>query len=199
METTRFNAALGDQAPDSPAAPREDANCVLQAWRAHERELLAYLVRRSGNSDLAEEVLQDVFAKALLQGRVFCALGNRRAWLYEVARNTLVDRARLAKPTTELPDSLAAPVEEQPAVEALAECLPRALAELPEEDRDILIRCDVEGRGQKAYADDRGLTLPAAKSRLLRARRRLREHLVENCQVSFDDAGRVCCHVPRDT
>ncbi len=185
--------------PDrEPNAPREDARCVLEAWRAHERELLAFLVHRSGEAALAEDVLQDVFAKALLQGRHFCSLDNPRAWLFQVARHALVDKARLAKPTTELPESLAAPVEERAPVEALAECLPRALAELPEEDRDILTRCDVEGLAQKAYADGKGLSLPAAKSRLLRARQRLREHLVANCQVSFDEAGRVCCHVPRE-
>jgi RNA polymerase sigma-70 factor, ECF subfamily len=46
------------------------------------------------------------------------------------------------------------------------------------------------------YAKARGLKLPTVKSRLQRARRRLREHMTGACQVQFDDSG-VCCHVPR--
>jgi RNA polymerase sigma-70 factor (ECF subfamily) len=33
-------------------------------------------------------MLQDLFIKALRQGERFCAIGNARAWLFEVARNT---------------------------------------------------------------------------------------------------------------
>lgn len=174
-----------------------DAGCVLSAWRDHERELLAFLVRRSRSHDEAEDVLQEVFAKALTHGRDFCSLDNPRAWLFRVARNSLVDRARLARPTVDLTDTLVQPIDEQPAVEALAECLPLALLGLSDEDRDVITKCDFDGMGQKDYADQRGISLAAAKSRLLRARQRLRVHLVEKCQVSFDDAGRVCCHVPR--
>jgi RNA polymerase sigma-70 factor (ECF subfamily) len=180
-----------------PGAFPTDARCVLEAWRLHERELLAFLAGRSRSRDEAEDILQETFAKALLQGRRFCALDNPRAWLFRVARNALVDRARLAHPTMELPENLAEEPQERPAVEALAECLPRALSELAEGDREIITACDVEGLGQQAYAGRKGITLPATKSRLLRARKRLRDHLVANCQVSFDEAGRVCCHVPR--
>ena len=42
-----------------------------------------------------------------------------------------------------------------------------------------------------------GLSLPAAKSRVQRARLRLRAQLAEACQVTFDDKGKVCCFVPR--
>jgi RNA polymerase sigma-70 factor (ECF subfamily) len=57
----------------------------------------------------------------------------------------------------------------------------------------------LQGHTVRAYAEANGLTLAAAKSRLLRARKRLRERLIENCQVRFDEAGQVCCHQPRDS
>lgn len=50
---------------------------------------------------------------------------------------------------------------------------------------------------QLAYARHLGLTLPAAKSRVQRARQHLQQQLVTACQVTFDHAGRVCCFVPR--
>lgn len=176
-----------------PARPPFD--CVVRAWVAHERELLAFLQRRSSDPDAAEDLLQEVFLKAMRQGEGFCTLDNPRAWLFQVARHALIDAARLAKPQVELPDDLVAPTdEEHPPVDALDACIQRQLPTLADEDRDILQACDLHGQTVRAYAEARGLTLPASKSRLLRARQRLRERLVQACQVRFDAQGRVCCH-----
>jgi RNA polymerase sigma-70 factor (ECF subfamily) len=97
----------------------------------------------------------------------------------------------------ELPEDLAQETEPAAPVESLADCLPRALTELSADDREAITLCDLEGMSQEAYAQRKGLSLPGAKSRVQRARRRLREHLGTACQVRFDEAGRVCCFVPR--
>jgi RNA polymerase sigma-70 factor, ECF subfamily len=169
----------------------------MTAWSQHERELHAWLIRRLGDANDAEDVLQDVFLKALDRKHQFCEMANARAWLFAVTRNALVDRLRLRKDQVELPEDLAAPHMEPVPVDTLAECLPRALAELSPEDREALTLCDLEGLNQDAYAQLKGLTLPGAKSRIQRARRRLREHLATACQVRLDESGRVCCFVPR--
>lgn len=173
-------------------------NCLTSAWDKHESELRGWLHSRLGNPHDAEDMLQDLFLKALRQDRKFCELDNARAWLFEVARNALADRLRLKKEQVDLPDDLVAEHEEVPAVESLAACLPRALSELSEEDRDAITRCDLDGMTQEDYARLKGLTLPGAKSRVQRARKRLREHLSEACQVKFDGVGKVCCFVPRN-
>ena len=172
-------------------------NCLLSAWDRHERELRAWLRSRLGNSHDAEDMLQDLFIKAMRQDKRFCEIDNARAWLFEVARNALADRLRLKKTQVELPDDLAAEHDEPAAVESLAACLPRALSELSDEDREAITRCDLDGMSQEDYAQLKGLSLPGAKSRVQRARRRLREHLTGVCQVKFDAAGKVCCFVPR--
>jgi RNA polymerase sigma-70 factor (ECF subfamily) len=173
-------------------------NCLMTAWTAHERELRTWLRGRLGNLQDAEDLLQDLFLKALRQDKKFCQIDNARAWLYEVARNALADRLRLKKEQVELPEDLAAENEEPLPVDTLAQCLPRALAELSEEDREVLTLCELEGLSQADYARLKGLTLPGAKSRVQRARKRLREHLSTACQVRFDEAGKVCCFVPRE-
>ncbi|EME9750933.1 TPA: sigma-70 family RNA polymerase sigma factor [Klebsiella pneumoniae] len=187
-------------AQDTPNGKPHDAgfDCVLSAWQAHEKELLAFLIHRASDRDAAEDLLQEVFLKSMRQGQGFCALGNPRAWLFQVARNALIDSARLAKPLEELPDHLAAPpTEERPPVDELDTCIERNLPDLEAEDRHIIDACDLQGQTVRAYAEAHELTLAAAKSRLLRARKRLRDRLVQNCQVRFDEAGQVCCHIPR--
>lgn len=173
-------------------------NCLMSAWHRHEGELRAWLRGRMGNSHDAEDLLQDLFLKAMRQDKQFCEIGNARAWLFEVARNAIADRLRLKKEQVDLPEDLVHETDEPAAVDSLAACLPRALSELSEEDREAITLCDLEGLSQEDYARLKGLTLPGAKSRVQRARKRLREHLTGACQVRFDAAGKVCCFVPRE-
>lgn len=177
--------------------------CVSSAWQAHEGELLGYLRHRLSDADAADDVLQDVFVKAMRHGQGFCTLDNPRAWLFQVARNALIDRARTAHPTEPLPEGpeepIAAPQETVEPVDALAGCLVRSLSELSEDDAAILRACDLEGQTQRDFAETLGLSLPATKSRLLRARQRLRDRLTTACQVRFEADGSVAGHVPRPT
>ncbi|MGC8806978.1 MAG: sigma-70 family RNA polymerase sigma factor [Thiomonas sp.] len=172
--------------------------CVTRAWRVHQAEIEGYLRHRLGDGELAADLLQTVFLKALHEGRRFCELREPRAWLFAVARNALADHLRVRHVAEPLPEELAAPSDEAEPVDTLADCLPVALAALDPDDRDVLSRCDLQGMTQKDYAQANGLSLPAVKSRVLRARARLRLLLVERCGVRFDAAtGRVCCSVPR--
>jgi RNA polymerase sigma-70 factor, ECF subfamily len=173
--------------------------CIAQAWQAHEGELRGYLRHRMAEADSADDVLQDVFVKAMRQGQGFCTLTNPRAWLFQVARNALIDRARTSHPTEPLDDDapIADPgLAEQAPVDTLADCLTSVIGKLAPEDAEVLRSCDLQGQTVRDYAQFCGLSLPAAKSRLLRARQRLRERLLVDCQVGFDPNGSVCCYVP---
>ena len=172
-------------------------NCLMTAWHQHEAELRGWLRRRMGNAADAEDILQDVFLKAMRQGERFCAIVNARAWLYEVARNALADRLRLARDTVQLPENLSADIEEAATVDSLAACLPRVLSELSAEDREAITLCDLERLPQEEYARRKGLSLPGAKSRVQRARKRLRERLTQACQVRLDADGQVSDFVLR--
>ena len=170
-------------------------SCVALAWEAHETELRGYLRHRLASAAAADDLLQDVFVKAMRQGQGFCTLANPRAWLFQVARNALVDLARISRTVEPLPDELPAPEPESiAAVDELAECLASCMDQLSSEDAEILRACDLEGETTRAFAAARKLTLAAAKSRLLRARQRLRAQMTSSCQVRFDPDGRVDGH-----
>lgn len=173
------------------------APCLLDAWSSHEAELRGWLKHRLGNAVDAEDMLQDLFIKAMRQGEKFCALSNARAWLFEVGRNAISDHLRLQREMIELPDDLASEAEETATVDSLTACLPRVLSELSAENREAITLCDLEGLPQEEYARRKGLSLPGAKSRVQRARKRLREQLTQSCQVRLDAAGQVDDFVPR--
>ncbi len=172
--------------------------CLLAAWSMCEAQLRGYLRHRIGRIDDADDVLQEVFIKALRQGSNFCAIDNRRAWLFQVARNALADRLRVSREHVPLPDDLVSPKNElAPMVDDLSACLPRVLSELSAADRLSIILCDLEGHSQQELADRLGISLSAAKSRVQRARKRLKERMTNACRVRFDDDGKVCSFTPR--
>lgn len=172
--------------------------CVTEAWVQHEAELINYLYGQV-HYTLAEDLLQDIFLAALAQGSHFCQIENVRAWLFRVARNRLIDYRRTHKEFTDIPENQPHIKKRIEPVASLAQCLPRALAELPKEDAEIIRLCDLEGMTQTEYAMNEGISVGGAKSRIQRARRRLKQHLKTACQVHYDDTGKVCCFVPRST
>jgi RNA polymerase sigma-70 factor (ECF subfamily) len=171
--------------------------CLTTAWTQHTPELRGWLRHRLGNPAEVDDVLQDLFLKALRQGERFGALHNPRAWLFEVARNLLADRLRVARDTVALPEDLSAPQDEPDTVDTLTTCLPRVLSELSAEDREAITLCDLQGMAQAEFARATGLSLSAAKSRVQRARQRLRAQMTLSCRVQVDEAGCVRDFVPR--
>ena len=175
-------------------------NTLLSLWARHEPELRGWLRARMPSAADVEDVLQDSFIKVMRQQQRLSDMGQPRAWLFEVIRNTLIDWLRAAKPWQPLPfdwEELPQETLSNDTVDALAACIPRVLSELNAQDREAIELCDLQGMAQTEFARCKGLSLPAAKSRVQRARQRMREHMAQGCQVSFDPQGRVDDFVPR--
>ncbi|MDR3368915.1 sigma-70 family RNA polymerase sigma factor [Rhodoferax sp.] len=172
-------------------------NCLTTAWSAHAPELRGWLRYRTGDVALADDLLQDLFLKALRQGSRFCDVHNARAWLFEVARNLLADQWRVAHHMVDMPEDLVAHADDIDTVDTLSACLPRVLSELSSEDREAITLCDLQGMAQADFAQAKGLSLSAAKSRVQRARVRLRNQMSQVCQVQMNKFGQVADFVPR--
>lgn len=172
--------------------------CLTRAWRETHGELLAWLRHRLAGDADADDLLQEIFIKALQQGNHFCSLDNPRAWLFQVARHALIDRYRGQRIAVDLPEDLPANEPEHPQpIDILCHCLPRVLTELSSKDRLAIELCDIQGQPQLELAKQLGLSLPGAKSRLQRARQRLKAQLESACQVRYDEDGQVAGFTPR--
>ena len=171
--------------------------CIEAAWRAHRQELRGFLLKHCGNREDADDLLQSVYAAALHQRRRFCELDTPRAWLFKVARHQWIDRQRRTGRLVfgDVPETSTAAETDTAPVESLAGCIARALPHCSPEDRDIISQCDLEGVKQLDYARRNQLSLAASKARLRRARRRLRERLIGQCEIVFDEQDRICCHL----
>lgn len=167
-------------------APGEDLGLAFARLR---QSLRSYLLRRVSDSALAEDLLQEIFVKALVADRAGKKISNEVGWLYAVARTTVIDHYRSRRePAQPLDDNLA----ESEAVDlslhsALSNCLLPFVDQLPPIYRDTLLATDIRGETMRALAEQQHVSVSAIKSRASRARGMLREKLLACCHVEMTD------------
>ena len=169
----------------------------MKAWNENEKALKNWLIKKTGCNDQALDLLQDLFIKALQNKERFCTLGNAKSWLFKVAQNSVIDIYRRPKLEVEsvCTDTVKKEVESVPIVD-LQQCLIRVISELEIDDKDVIEQCDMQGMSQATYAQIKGLSLSATKSRIQRARKKLRQQMIISCHVEFDQ-DKVCSFTPR--
>lgn len=156
---------------------------------------LAY--RLTGNEDDARDVVQDAYLRAYRGLRRFRGDAQFTTWLYRITANCSANL--LAKRARHRSESLS---EDEPIVDPRAEIDPErrltgsddrariaaALAALPWRLRQVIVLRDIYDLAHGAIAKELGISEAAAKVRLHRARRRLREVLASD--ASFEREGR---------
>lgn len=153
--------------------------------------LLAYVRRMSAGAD-AEDVVQDVLARAYLALRADDRPMALRPWLYRVAHNRCLDVLR--RPTPVLTDALdlgpaSATLGEQVAGRERLRQVVADIQSLPDQQRSALIIRELEGLSYDELADALETTVPAIKSLLVRARMNLAKAAEERAtadQAAFD-------------
>ena len=177
--------------PVKPDGAQEDGETAV--WRALRADLLRFVEKRVRDTALAEDVVHDVLLKAYAHRADLKAAAKLRPWLYQITRNTLADHFRSHRPTEALPPDVMDPggSEVRDAERELAQCMRPLLAGLSVEDRSALTRAEFEGMTQREIASREGISLSGAKSRVQRARNRLREAVLQCCQVEIDQRGGV--------
>ncbi len=172
-------------------------------WDQYSQRLRAFIRGRVWDDGEAEDILQEVFIR--IHRNLCCrpeAEWNKpESWIYQIARNLIIDHYRRQREMVEIPDSLPAapdlPEEDPEAVLALS--LKEMIDELPGPYRQALLLTEYQGLSQRQLAESQGISLSAAKSRVQRARDKLRDMLLRCCHFEFDRRGRIldyydhCC------
>jgi len=140
----------------------------------HEREIFAYALRLTGDRDDADDVYQETFLAAF-RGWPPPRRGQERAWLYRIATNKVIDRARKAKRLVRLSDvkDLRLATPERDGV-SLAD-LTAAVKVLPAGQRAAFVLRKVEGLEYADVARVLECSEEAARSRVAEAMKKVRE------------------------
>ena len=146
-------------------------------YREQGRAILAYALRRVEAAEDAADVVAETFLIAWRRLGEVPVDAGARLWLYAVARGVIANLHRTERRRTRLgqrlAESLRTELATHPAGGEAAEVL-RAMTGLGDDDRELLLLVSWEGLSPSEAAKVLGISSLAARSRLHRARRRLR-------------------------
>ena len=187
--TVQTNSDEGDLIARSRRGDLSAFNLLVER---HQTLLYNLCLRTLGSPQAAEDATQEAFISAYRSLGRFRG-GAFRAWLLRIAVNACYDelRRRRARPALSLdrpahgeqeqppePPSPAPTLQEHAERMELARAIQAALARLPEDQRVAVVLCDVQGMDYAEIAEVMGVSLGTVKSRISRARQRLRVLLV---------------------
>jgi RNA polymerase sigma-70 factor (ECF subfamily) len=166
-----------------------------QIWDAFHTPLQQFIRRRVPDDPTAEDLLQEVFLKIHQHIGGLKDARQLESWLYRLTRNIIIDYYRTERKTATLESvgELALPAD-LPNDDIVSELLPSVRAmvyNLPPQDRQALILTEYHGLTQKELGERLGISFSGAKSRVQRARERLKQQLLDCCHFELDRRGHI--------
>src|SRR5712691_1881898 len=154
-----------------------DAGAFELLYRRYARSVFGLALRRLGDRMRAEDAVQETFAAIWRSARTYRPeRGAGAPWLYAVARNAIVDRARgRSDLLAEVPDTASLELGPQERAEAsyVSWRVHRALEDLPRNERDVIELAYYGGLSQSEVADFVGIPLGTVETRTRAALGRL--------------------------
>ncbi len=171
-----------------------------QAWDTFHIPIKQFIRKYTRDEAVVEDILQDVFLK------IHMHIGSLRdekklsSWLYQIARHTIYDYYRGKKSFIALPESFDMPEEatQEDVVQTLLPCLKEMVDRLPELYREAIVLTEYEGLTQRELAERLQISCSGAKSRVQRAREKLKQMLLECCHFVLDRRGKIIEYHPRN-
>ena len=171
---------------------------ITEAVKQEQSRLRNFIRRRVPDPRDAEDILQEVFSELVEANRLLMPIDHLTGWLFRVARNRITDLFRKKRPESlsesvggegeplTLEDLLPSPDAGPDALYArsmLLEEIEDALDELPEEQREVFVEHEIEGRSFKEMSAESGVNV----NTLLARKRYAVLHLRERLQNIYDE------------
>ena len=160
-----------------------DMSAFEALYRRYVPRVFGLCLRMVGDSGLAEEITQDVFVRVWEKLHLFRGDSSLAPWLLAVTANVVKRHWRLSRRKTDIECSMESLEKARGSVrpeigEPLGNVdLEKAIGQLPEKARKVLVLHDIEGYQHSEIAGMMGITIGTTKAQLHRARRMLREAL----------------------
>ncbi len=169
-------------------------------WHAFNIKLRHFIRKRVSNDEMAKDILQEVFLKIHTHIGTLRSNDKLQSWVYQITRNAIIDYYRKHRPLVQLDEAVEVWQEngDIEAKEELSDCIKEIVMELPEKYREALILTEYQGLKQKDLEEKLYLSGSGAKSRVQRARMKVKDVLLSDCHHELARAGvalnyQPCC------
>src|SRR5574340_786037 len=161
-------------------------------WAEFNTGLKSFILKQVQDEANAEDILQDVFLKIHMHISGLRDTNKLQSWIYQITRNAIADFYRLRELKTDIPEMAYVPGD--PFDDVVSDLLPyvkQLVDDLPYDYRQALILTEYEGFTQREFAERLGISISGAKSRVQRAREKVKQMLLDCCHFQFDRLGRI--------
>lgn len=168
---------------------------INSIWNNFRSELLYYIKTKVKDEYAAEDILQEVFIKVYKNIAQLVDQSKLKPWLYKTTNNTIIDFYRTKKQNTidldELEDIPTIEDSTENMNEEIAKCIRSMLYELPDKYEEALKLYEFRGMKHKEISEELNISLSGSKTRIQRARNKLKEILMECCEFELDTYGNI--------
>ncbi len=163
-----------------------------EIWKAYHKRLAAYIGSRV-KADRVEDILHEVFLKVHKQLDSLNDKGRIESWLFQITRNAIIDHYRSQRSTVDIAEWEESTDESDDGElrREFASCLRPIIEQLPEKYRQAIQLSEMEQKTQQQVADEIGISLSGAKSRVQRGRAMLRGLLDECCHIELNQSNQL--------
>lgn len=166
-------------------------------WNSFNKDLYRFILSRVKDSDAAKDILQDSFIKIQKNISSLKKEKSLKFWIYRITYNSIIDYFRKKNydlnefnDNYELPDS---PEKHDlnDKTSELAECVIPFINKLPAIYKEALTLTELKNYSQLELAEHLGISYSGAKSRVQRAKVKLKELFEDCCNISYDKYGNI--------
>lgn len=161
-------------------------------WNNFRSILIKFIQSKVSDENLAKDILQDVFLKLVVAEKEGKEIRNVQAWLFQVSRNTINDHFRELQKSPEKEVMITDSLTENQLNGCVCDLTGFVIKHyLPEIYGRPLIMSDIEKIPQKDIAQELGISLSGAKSRIQRGRKMLKELILKCVEITYNRQGEV--------
>ncbi|WP_434512061.1 RNA polymerase sigma factor SigZ [Desulfitobacterium sp. AusDCA] len=168
---------------------------VKDIWQSFSDRLLSYIKLKVHDEYIAEDLLQEVFLKLYKHIDKLEEVSELKPWLYKITSNTIIDyyRKHNEDPIMDefLEKELKANEEAVNMNDEIGQCLKSLIFKLPNKYQTSLLLYDLEGLKHKEIARKLNISISCSKTRVQRARNKLKEILFDCCDIQSDLFGNI--------
>lgn len=166
-------------------------------WNTFNKDLYRYILSRVKDKDVSKDILQDTFIKIQKNISTLKDEKSLKFWIYKITYNSIIDYFRTLKndrnDLKEIYDENenADKTGLEDKTSELAECIVPFINKLPGKYKEALTLTEFKNYSQLELAEHLGISYSGAKSRVQRAKLKLKEIFEECCNISSDKYGNI--------
>ena len=172
-------------------------------WNKFSAELLNFIKAKVNDAYEAEDILQEVFIKIYRNIEHLNDEAKLTSWLYTITNNTIIDYYRRRKGSAVQIEKVEGVLEREAEStnmnDEMLTCLRLFLYQLPDKYKEPLEMYQFKGMNHREISEKLNISLSGSKTRIQRAREKLREILTECCEIEFDTYGNIVEYKPKES